>query len=156
MGGAPMKKLLALTLISLLLAPRPWGIALNHGTKECAGFWGGDEYGSFELPPDWVAYYPNADGIIETEIGSCRFTSSRQYQAAEPCCDELGYTFVDPNIGIGRTSPLLIYALGATLCKGFGLVCAGGLALALIFGGWLLWRRRRRKHLGARSGPRAS
>ncbi len=47
----------------------PWGIALNHETQECGGFWAGDEYGGSTLPPGWTAYYPDNQGIIETDIG---------------------------------------------------------------------------------------
>jgi hypothetical protein len=140
-----LRRALALVLLGLLLAPAPWGIALNHERKECAGFWGGDEYGSFDLPEGWVAYYPDSEGVIVTEIGSCRFTTSRTYQAAEPCCEELGYAFVDPNIGIGHTSPLMLYAIASSLCKGGGLACGVGLALVLVIGGWLLLRKRRRR-----------
>jgi len=54
-----MNNLIVIILLSILLAPAPWGIALNHETKECAGYWGGDEYKGYPLPAGWTAYYPH-------------------------------------------------------------------------------------------------
>ena len=86
-----MKKLTALVCLVFLLAPAPWGIALNHETKECGGYWAGDEYGSAELPLGWKAYYPDQQGMIQTEIGSCDFGTSQPPSdtSAERCCQEL-------------------------------------------------------------------
>jgi len=94
-----MKRLLALIFYSLLLAPAPWGIALNHGTKECAGYWAGDEYRSYKLPEGWQAYYPDGGARISTEIGSCSWSDVDWDRRVENCCQELGYTFVSTNIG---------------------------------------------------------
>lgn len=111
-----MKKLIFL-LISLLIfvllsdivfsKPMPWGIALNHEVKECAGYWGGDEFTSYALPSGWKNYYPDYSKyeetgrlIIETEIGNCDFSTGNE----EDCCNQLGYTFVAQNIGKGGTT----------------------------------------------------
>jgi hypothetical protein len=81
-------------------APMIWGIALNHDTKECAGFWGGDEFILYYLPTNWAEYYVNyvnytGPDIIKTDVGSCNFS-----KGAEECCNQLGYTFVSNQIGI--------------------------------------------------------
>jgi len=75
-------------------APAPWGIALNHETKECSAYWAGDEFVSFELPSGWKDYYPDyskTSSIIETEIGECNFSRRNE----ESCCEQLGYKYVD-------------------------------------------------------------
>jgi|GEM_PF-1048889 len=81
-------------------APAPWGLAINQDTKECAGYWGGDEFVSYKLPDGWKAYYPTSNpdsrwGKIQTDAGECSF----QIRKEEACCMELGYTFVSDNIG---------------------------------------------------------
>ena len=140
-----MKKLTILACLWLLLAPGPWGIALNHETEECGGYWSGDEYGSYELPAGWEAYYPDNDGTIQTEIGSCNYSATQSSERAESCCQELGYTYVGPNIGTARTSPLMLYAIAVFLGKGLAVLCAAGLVIALVIGGGLFLRKRRRK-----------
>ena len=116
-----MKKLLLLFFISFLLAPAPWGIALNHQTKECAGYWAGDEYVSYRLPEGWQAYYPDNANLISTETGSCQWDYADREKQEENCCRELGYTFISTNIGerhAGFTMfsvPILCAALAACL-----------------------------------------
>ena len=89
-------------------APAPWGLAINTETKECAGYWGGDEFVDYKLPDGWKAYYPTSDpehnlwSIIKTDAGDCSF----QIQKEEACCMELGYTFVSDNIGKGQKTIL--------------------------------------------------
>ena len=144
-----MKKILAFVCLCSLLAPAPWGIALNHQTQECAGFWGGDEYGSFDLPVDWEAYYPDSDGMIQTEIGSCTLSSTRPYEGAEACCEELGYTYVSPNIGEARTSPLIVILVVVLVLVVVVVVLVVGL---VVVGGFLLWKRRRNKRLRSGEG----
>ncbi|MFA5994535.1 MAG: hypothetical protein WC823_06280 [Parcubacteria group bacterium] len=105
-----MKKRLFLVAILLFFfvpvcqaAPARWGLALNMETKECAGYWAGDEFVAYHLPAGWKAYYPTyaesgAWGKIITEAGECSF----QIRKEEACCMELGYTFVARNIGQGQ------------------------------------------------------
>lgn len=83
-------------------APGPRGLAINTQTKECAGYWPGDEFVGYPLPEGWKAYYPTYSASdnsnwkkIQTEAGECSF----QVQKEEACCMELGYTFVSRNIG---------------------------------------------------------
>lgn len=102
-----MKKYIFLILLFLLsaqiseAAPGPWGLAINTETKECAGFWPGDEFVAYKLPEGWKAYYPKHDSennlwdTVETEAGKCSF----QIRKEEACCMELGYKFVSDNIG---------------------------------------------------------
>jgi hypothetical protein len=131
-----MKKLLLLFFISFLLAPAPWGIALNHQTKECAGFWAGDEYVSYKLPEGWQAYYPGNANLISTEIGSCQWSDADWDSRVEKCCQELGYAYVSSNIGerhAGFTMfsvPILCAALAA--CLLVLLVCTGVVVLVRI------------------------
>lgn len=81
-------------------APARWGLATNTDTRECAGYWAGDEFVSYGLPEGWKAYYPTYSagsdwGTIRTDIGECGF----QIRKEEACCMELGYAFVSDNIG---------------------------------------------------------
>jgi hypothetical protein len=144
-----MKNLIPLLCLSLLLAPAPWGIAINYETQECGGYWAGDEYGSSTLPPGWTAYYPDHQGLIETEIGSCTFGSGPSGDA-EGCCQELGYTYAGANIGNARMSPLMGLFLAGLACAGLAvLLVAGFIVLAVVSliggGGFLFWKRGRRK-----------
>lgn len=143
-----MNKLILLLCLGLLLAPAPRGIALNHETKECGGFWAGDEYGGSKLPSGWKAYYPDNQGIIHTEIGSCSFGSAQSSSSsnAESCCQELGYAYVGSNVGTMRTSPLTISLIAILVCSCLAVSCAIGLVGALVIGGGsFLWRRSRKK-----------
>jgi hypothetical protein len=81
-------------------APAPWGIALNIETKECAGFWPGDEFVAYALPAGWKSYFPKYDPetqitTLATNIGECDF----KIQEEEKCCQQLGYSYVSDNIG---------------------------------------------------------
>jgi hypothetical protein len=81
-------------------APGPWGIALNTDSKECAGFWPGDEFVAYHLPDGWKPYFPKYDPdtqktSLATDIGECDF----KIREEEKCCDQLGYKFVSDNIG---------------------------------------------------------
>ena len=129
----------------ILLAPLPPGIALNFETRECAGYWAGDEYVDYALPKGWVAYELGSQSRIETEVGTCTYAPSNGYEPAESCCRELGYQYVGDEIGKRRPTALTWIVL-ATIGVGAGIVClAIGLVLALMVGGILLARRRRRR-----------
>jgi len=75
--------------------PRPWGMAVNGETRECGGFWGGDERGSYTLPDGWKAYYAGHDGKITTEFGSCKFERGKEKE----CCAEMCLKFVGERVG---------------------------------------------------------
>jgi hypothetical protein len=146
-----MRALVAITCLGFLLAPMPHGIALNHETRECGGFWGGDEYGGYRLPEGWVDYYPKL-GVIETEVGSCSFPDTTGYEppgegraaVAEACCQELGYTYVGTPTGERFTTSL---GWGSLLKDAVPacLACLGVVLLLFVGGAALLLRRRRRK-----------
>jgi hypothetical protein len=140
-----MTILIGLVFCTLLLAPAPWGIALNHETKECGGYWAGDEYGSSELPDGWQDHYPDFEGTIETDIGTCSFGRGPSGDA-EGCCQELGYTYAGPSIGKARMSPLLGLTLGGLACAGLAVLLVTGLIIALIVGLILYLLRRRRRN----------
>jgi hypothetical protein len=91
---------LSFCISSSKAAPGPWSIALNTETKECAGFWPGDEFVAYDLPEGWKSFFPKYDPetkktSLVTEIGECDF----KIREEEKCCQELGYKFVSDNIG---------------------------------------------------------
>lgn len=99
---------LALIIGLVYAAPQPWGIAINDETKECAGFWAGDEFTYYTLPAGWQDYYDQSyieegqiSGKIVTPYGEC---TSFEIRNEEPCCEELGYSFVSSNVGIRATT----------------------------------------------------
>jgi hypothetical protein len=139
------KMLTGLAILWFLLAPLPPGIALNLETKECAGYWAGDEYVDYVLPEGWVAYELGSQNRIETEIGACTYTPSDEYGAAESCCRELGCTYVGDEIGKRRSTPLGWRVLAESAVGAGGQCLAIGLVLAIVVGGILLLRRNRRK-----------
>jgi hypothetical protein len=139
-----MKTMVLLAGVWLLLAPLPPGIALNLETKECAGYWAGDEYVDYKLPEGWVAYEVGSQDRIETEVGTCTYAPSDGYGAAESCCRELGYRYTGDEIGKRRPAALTWIIL-AILGVGAGGVCLViGLVVALVVGAILLVRRWRR------------
>jgi hypothetical protein len=126
-----MKKLLTLIIFAVILAPAPWGIAINTQTQQCAAYWGGDEYVSYPLPDGWLAYYPNNNNIIQTPTGECHWDRDNRAERAEKCCVELGYSFLDEDLGEGRPGGLTMMMLSG-LCLVAGalvLLCVGGLAV---------------------------
>jgi hypothetical protein len=138
----------------------PWGIALNHETEECGGFWSGDEYAGYSLPQGWEAYYPGKGNIIQTDIGICSYPATSGFEspndaraeAAEACCEELGYTYVGTPIGKHRLSPLIWLGVGwflAQACAVCGVVIlVAGVIGLIVFVAVALVRRRRRKQHG--------
>jgi hypothetical protein len=92
-----MKTVMILAYLIMFIAPAPWGIVLNSQTKECGEYWGGDEYFSYALSDRWKEYYPDNEGLVHTEVGSCNY-----YEGAENCCRQLGYTYIPGNIGEER------------------------------------------------------
>lgn len=91
----------ALISFSNTSAPAPWGIAINSGTRECGGYWAGDEYVSARLPDGWKAYYPEGSDIIKTEFGDCEFRKDVGDSPGEEekCCKELVLNFVSADVG---------------------------------------------------------
>jgi hypothetical protein len=78
-------------------APAMWGIAINPDTKECAGYWAGDESTRYNLPNGWQDYYPGGnDYSINTPHGKCTGLNESE------CCEALGLPFVSSNIGKGK------------------------------------------------------
>jgi hypothetical protein len=92
-------------------APGPEYFAINYETKQCGGYWVGDEFVTYELPPGWYTFEPIMIDFghrfsVETNVGTCivnrtdvvyRKTYSNFYEA---CCAQLGYTYIPENIGI--------------------------------------------------------
>jgi hypothetical protein len=140
-----MNTLALLASLWLLFAPLPPRLALNHQTKKCAVLYGGDEYISTLPPEGWVEYYPGRGNIVETEIGSCTFSASGELGAAESCCRELGYTYIDEDIGKAHFTPLMWVVVAYYAVVAGGVCLAVGLVVALFAGGVLLLRRRRRR-----------
>ena len=141
-----MKKLAISVILCLLLAPAPWGIALNYTTKQCAGYWAGDEYYRTALPAGWKAYYPDRQNIIQTEIGSCQWEASNWDKRAEHCCQQLEYTFVSSHIGKDSPTFFTILIIAILLAVALGvLAIVGGIVVLFIGlltgGGYLVWKR---------------
>jgi len=89
----------ALLVSSTTLAPAPVQVAINYKTKQCATYWGGDEYVQLDLPPGWIAYdyqFSN-DGdyqFVETRAGTCKLYTNATVDPAESCCSQLGYHYI--------------------------------------------------------------
>lgn len=122
-----MKSAIALVFVWFFLAPMPYGIALNHQTKECGSYWGGDEFAIYHLPSEWKIYYPGNGGLIQTEVGSCSLKDGVQR-----CCEQLGYTYVPGNIGEQRGILLWTEVSFLYLCFRWGPFAAIGLVVFLI------------------------
>ena len=137
-----MNKLMAFVLLGLLLAPVPRALALNHQTKQCAGFWGGDEWAHYDLPSGWKAYYPDHD-FVQTEVGSCQL-SGEWKASVEKCCKELGYTYVSDNIGTQTGLPAAINILTVIVIYFLGPFLPILLVLGVLAGVLVLFVRGRR------------
>jgi hypothetical protein len=90
-----------------IYAPAQRFFALNHETRQCAGYWGGDEYVTYELPPGWMVFeyelqQSKESSIfeVETDIGTCQVSWEGQIPSEDSCCSQLGYTYISENIGI--------------------------------------------------------
>jgi len=104
-----MNKYLFFLIIFLSLAfsvsatPMPWGIALNENTDECAGYWGGDEFGFNPLPERWIAIYPWSDNWNKiSSVGECNLQGRDTDVYSKLCCEKLGYQYVSENIGLEK------------------------------------------------------
>lgn len=98
--------------------PLPWGIAINSDTRQCTGFWGGDEFTEYELPSGWKDYYPTAGEnnalIIQTQYGECNFIRGNY----EECCNEMGLLYIeDPGIDCRVTDWAIEQGMIASNCK---------------------------------------
>lgn len=149
-----MNRLLAVALLSLLLAPARWGIALNHTDKTCGGYWGGDEYSTYRLPAGWTAYYPDANDAIHTEAGVCQWNRADYKQGAVDCCRALGYAYTANNVGVSVPTGFSVLAVGVVAfviflaALGLGALAALvllvlGLARVLTGRSFWPWQRRR-------------
>jgi len=120
-------------------------MALNHESKECGGFWPGDEFVAYDLPPGWKEYWPKDRGgksVVETEAGNCVF----RYGQEEDCCRQIGYEYVAKNVGAGDRTvlrerpgsvPGYMWWVGLLIILAI-IVAAAILIAALAF---FLWRR---------------
>jgi hypothetical protein len=76
-------------------APAPFDvIAINEATKECGGYWAGDEFTPYELPSGWEAYYASRfEWKLKTPYGEC-FQNKENYTFTD-CCKQLNLNAVD-------------------------------------------------------------
>lgn len=126
-----MKKLLALVVFAILLAPASWGIAINTPTRQCAAYWAGDEYFTYALPEGWQDYYPDENDRIDTPAGSCHWDRNNWDERAEKCCLALGYSYVPGEIGerrMGGLTLIMLAGLGLSLLV-FLILCVGVLVV---------------------------
>ena len=99
---------------SVFAMPSRWGIAINPETRECAAYWGGDDYpdSGDVLPDGWKGYYTNAvendDEVIKTEWGACIFLNGRESE----CCETMGLIFIED---INTKSPAGIDRIAARM-----------------------------------------
>jgi hypothetical protein len=99
------------TIGATTFAPLPQEFAVNYENKQCAEYWGGDEFVTYDLPGGWKTFEPQNsefyDYIVETDIGTCQVSKAdidnTTYE--EACCSQIGYEFVPGNIGIRRYTP---------------------------------------------------
>ncbi|MEK7181375.1 MAG: hypothetical protein AAB738_03550 [Patescibacteria group bacterium] len=105
-------------------APAMRGVAVNETTRECGGYWQGDEYKQFSLPLGWVAYYPvEESGSYFITIGNRKIEDS--WKDAD-ICEKLGYKYVGENIGkpvqMAGWKDQVYYALAAIVVVLIGLI----------------------------------
>lgn len=122
-----MRKLVFFTILvstsliaSTYFAPMPWEFALNYEKKQCAGFWGGDEFVTFELPSGWVSFewqYSDDFYFVNTDIGTCHVPTEGEGDVSdeEACCKQLGYSFLSDNIGVKIITPFNLTAQAEVL-----------------------------------------
>lgn len=142
--GSPILAICFLIVLNASMttaAPAPWGIAINEQTKECAGYWAGDEYIVYSLPKGWEQHTPDSStGIITTQTGICRFIELTEGEE-EKCCQAMGYPYLSKNIG------------GIEMFKGFMgilliMAIASAIATAIVI--WLIIIQNRKKKKRAR------
>jgi hypothetical protein len=103
----PVKVVIFAVACSLLIAaaapaPLPYYLAINYATKQCGQYWGGDEHGTYKLPPGWSTYeyqYTASGWFVETPGGRCSVPQPAVRRFAEICCSQLGYTYISEYIG---------------------------------------------------------
>ncbi len=147
--------------------PAMWGMAINESTRDCAGYWQGDEFTEYELPPGWTSHYPARDDAgqnidcrsdagatygsrLVTPLGSCCFAQGQE----EACCRQMGLKFVSSNIGTPSKRPVPDFRADAASsagggdsgcsCTSSGRATGAGLLLALVLAGVLVFRSRGR------------
>lgn len=82
-------------------APAPWGIALNQETRQCAGYWAGDEFTHYALPEGWQDYYFDNELREGLVVDDCLQISDSGDYDYKNCCDKMNYEYVADNIGEG-------------------------------------------------------
>lgn len=80
-------------------APAPWGVALNHDTRQCAGYWAGDEFTHYSLPEGWKDYYFDSELREGLEVNDCLKNTQEGDYDYENCCAKINYEYVSDNIG---------------------------------------------------------
>ena len=89
-----------LVVFSLLwnrLAPLPPQVAINPETKECGNFWGGDEYGGYQLSPPWKIV--NYGTPVQIGAGVYQWDGGISSASVESFCKQIGYTYLSGNLG---------------------------------------------------------
>lgn len=65
----------------------PWGIAINETTKQCGGYWRGDEFTQYNLPEGWKDYYPETYYELDFDSRLCVIKND---ESLATCCEQLG------------------------------------------------------------------
>ena len=71
------------------------GPALNEKTKQCGGFYGGDEKKLYDIPEGWKVDFENED--VRKKFEQCGWYSGERN--LKECCEQLNYNFIEGNIG---------------------------------------------------------
>ncbi|MDO8668297.1 MAG: hypothetical protein Q7K35_04355 [bacterium] len=113
------------------------GIAINPQTKECAGYWVGDENTHYDFPSGWKSY--SGDYVVTTEFGTCNL-----FLGEEKCCDELRLTFVSLNIGWGRDYYAIFKNIVTKPLNGYNLIVVGFVVIIIgVIVSFLYYKKRK-------------
>ncbi len=122
-----LSSLLVLIFVPLISfgAPAMRGVAVNEITKECGGYWGGDEFKQYFLPFGWAAYYPIKgldDGSIKVGDREIEFREIKFNGTSADFCEKIGYNYVGENIGelaaAGEEESSILYIIGGAVLIG--------------------------------------
>ncbi|MFA4872872.1 MAG: hypothetical protein WC659_02965 [Patescibacteria group bacterium] len=77
------------------------GYAINETTQQCGFYISAKGEGfnskSFSVPPGWKLEYN--DRSIANKFEQCDLTATVYLKDIEPCCEKLGYEYIEGNIG---------------------------------------------------------
>ncbi|MFW9877083.1 MAG: hypothetical protein ACFFG0_28670 [Candidatus Thorarchaeota archaeon] len=72
---------------------------MNDETRQCAGYWAGDEFTHYALPEGWKDYYFDNELREGLVVDDCLEVDSGGDYNYKNCCDKMNYEYVADNIG---------------------------------------------------------